>query len=71
MTTDATNWYLDQLKPLVGGTIVALADAGDEYYGLIVKTKAGPRKVLILLSDDEGNNPGSFEIIDDDEKEMG
>lgn len=63
-TDDATNWYLEQLKPLVGGTITDLADAGEGYYGMIVKTTKGDRKLLILLSDDEGNNPGSFGLTD-------
>lgn len=64
-TTDATNWYLEQLKPLVGGTIIGLAEADEGFYGLDIRMKDGERKVLILLSDDEGNAPGSFEILAD------
>lgn len=63
MTTNATNWYLDRLRPLVGGTIESLAQDGD-YYGFVIKTKEGNRKILFLLSDDEGNAPGSFELLD-------
>lgn len=62
-----TEFYTNQLKPLVGGTVVAIASAppdeeGTEFFGLIIKTKEGKRLKLFLLSDDEGNGPGSFEL---------
>ena len=64
-----TDFYLDQLGPLVGGTITALArtgkpeyPGGDEFYGLVVTLPNGKTRTLMLLSDDEGNAPGSFEI---------
>ena len=72
MESQAT-FYLDQLKPLVGGKITALARCGpnadsneDEFFGFVIKLPNGKTKTLILLSDDEGNGPGSFEIINED-----
>ena len=68
-----TNFYLDKLKPLIGGKIAALARSGPtddphehEFFGFIIKLSNGKTKTLILLSDDEGNGPGSFEIIDEE-----
>ncbi len=65
-----TNFYLDQLRPLIGGTITALARTGpldaaaeDELFGFVVKLPDGSMQTILLLSDDEGNGPGSFEII--------
>lgn len=67
MTTGTTKFYLDQLEPLIGGKIVQLADAGEGFYGIVIQTvPKGIRKILILMSDDEGNDPGSFEIIDEE-----
>ena len=55
-------FYLDQLKPLVGGKIVGLARSGpnadphqDEFFGFVIKFPNGKTKTLLLLSDDEGN----------------
>lgn len=66
----ATNFYLNQLRPLVGGTISALARTGtnedmseDECFGMVVTLPDGTTRTIILLADDEGNGPGSFEII--------
>ena len=68
-----TNFYLDKLKPLIGGKITALARSGptddpheDEFFGFVIKLPNGKRKTLFLLSDDEGNGPGSFELIDEE-----
>lgn len=65
-----TQFYLDQLKPLVEGKIVNLLrtgedDFGDEFYGLTIRCKDGSIKHLIILRDDEGNGPGSFQIIEE------
>ncbi|MCL4778900.1 MAG: hypothetical protein KJ049_01815 [Gammaproteobacteria bacterium] len=69
--THATDFYLKQLRPLVGGTITGLArsdpceDAFEaEFYGLVVTLPNGQKRTLLLLSDDEGNGPGSFEICE-------
>lgn len=62
-------FYLDQLSPFVGGKIIALARTGEpdmfeeELFGLVITLKNGTSKTLLFLSDDEGNGPGSFEII--------
>ncbi len=69
--TTATDFYLKQLRPLVGGTITGLARTGPgedgfdaEFYGLVVTLPDGRKRTLLLLSDDEGNGPGSFEICE-------
>ena len=66
----ATSFYLNQLRPLVGGTISALARTGphkdaaeDEFFGFVVTLPDGSTRTILLLSDDEGNGPGSFEIL--------
>lgn len=65
-----TDFYLNQLGPLIGGKITALARTGqpeypgeDEFYGLVVTLADGSKRTLLLLSDDEGNAPGSFELL--------
>jgi len=67
-----TTFYLNQLKPLIGGRITAVARTGptenlydDEFFGLVIKLPNGKTKTLLLLSDDEGNAPGSFQIINE------
>lgn len=62
-----TDFYLKQLKQLVGGKITNLARSGasdgdDEFFGIVVTMPDGKQKTLLLLSDDEGNAPGSFEL---------
>jgi len=64
-----TQFYLDQLKPLVGGAIEGTVrtdgdEFGDEFFGLAIRCKDGAVRRLIILSDDEGNGPGSFEIVE-------
>lgn len=68
--SSSTGFYLNQLRPLVGGTISALARTGpnedgadDEFFGFVVTLPDGSTRTLFLLSDDEGNSPGSFEIL--------
>lgn len=70
--TTSTDFYLTQLQPLVGGTITALARTGasddpldEELYGFVVKCRDGRQRTLVLLSDDEGNGPGSFMFAED------
>lgn len=64
-----TNFYLRQLRPLVGATITELVrtgtdqdDPADDLFGFLLTLPDGTKKTLLLLSDDEGNGPGSFEI---------
>jgi len=67
---NAAEFHLKQLEPLVGGSILGLAKTGgtddfsEAYFGLLVRLKNGQRKVLLFLSDPEGNGPGSFELGD-------
>ncbi|MHB1630689.1 MAG: hypothetical protein ACYCQL_00545 [Acidithiobacillus sp.] len=63
----SADFYLEELDQLVGGTISGLVRTGDdsdngEFFGLLVTMPDGTKKQLVLLSDDEGNAPGSFEI---------
>lgn len=64
-----TQFYLDQLIPLVGGVIEDAVrtegdEFGDEFFGLAIRCKDGEVRHLIILADDEGNGPGSFEIVE-------
>ena len=70
--SSSIDFYLKQLAPLVGGAITALARSGasddpldEELYGFVVKCRDGKERTLILLSDDEGNGPGSFMFNED------
>lgn len=70
--SSSIDFYLKQLAPLVGGTITALARSGasddpldEELYGFVVKCRDDKERTLILLSDDEGNGPGSFMFNED------
>lgn len=64
-----TQFYLDQLEPLVDGVIEDAVrtdgdEFGDEFFGLAIRCKDGEVRRLIILADDEGNGPGSFEIVE-------
>ncbi len=70
--SSSIDFYLKQLAPLVGGTITALARGGasddpldEELYGFVIQCRDGKERTLILLSDDEGNGPGSFMFNED------
>ena len=63
----SADFYLKQLRPLVGSKIVGLVrggeDAGDgEDFGLEIQKPDGTRHALWILRDDEGNGPGSFSL---------
>lgn len=67
----AADFHLQQLRPLLGGTITNLArtgvdEYGDEFFGLVVTLPNGKKRTVIFLADDEGNGPGSFQINDQD-----
>ena len=71
--SSSIDFYLKQLQPLVGGTITALARTGasddsldEELYGFVIQCRDGKQHTLVLLSDDEGNGPGSFLLADGD-----
>jgi hypothetical protein len=68
--TDIIHFYLQKLHPLVGATITGLTRTGpgksafdQEFYGLVITMPDGCKRTLLLLSDDEGNGPGSFWIV--------
>ena len=63
---------MSTMSSLIGGKITALTRSGPtddpydmEFIGFIIKLPNGKSKSLVLLSDDEGNGPGSFEISDE------
>jgi hypothetical protein len=56
-------FYTDKLAALAGFTIVgAVTDTEGEFFGLQLRAPSGILSTLWLLSDDEGNGPGSFEL---------
>ena len=60
--TDYVDFYIKKLAQLNGGTICGgFKDPDGKFYGLQVE-KEGDKYNLWILSDDEGNSPGSFEI---------
>jgi hypothetical protein len=55
-------FYKKQLSLLIGGKVTSVVqDNEGEFFGLTIETKKKDQ-ILWLLSDDEGNSPGSFEI---------
>jgi hypothetical protein len=55
-------FYKKQLTPLVGGRITSVVqDAEREFFGLNISVK-NKEQILWILSDPEGNSPGSFEL---------
>ena len=55
---DTADFYVKQLEVLVGETVEGVVtDEEGQFFGLRIGSK-----ILWLLSDDEGNEPGSFEI---------
>jgi hypothetical protein len=55
-------FYKKQLSPLIGGKITSVVqDNEGEFFGLNISMKE-KEFIVWLLSDDEGNSPGSFEI---------
>ena len=60
-----TDFYFEKLKPLVGRKIIGLVqDPDGEFFGVTVE--AGNNQSaqhVFFLQDDEGNGPGSFEIV--------
>ena len=56
-------FYTDKLAALAGFTIVgAVTDTEGEFFGLQLRAPSGILSTLWLLSDDEGNGPGSFDL---------
>lgn len=68
----STAFYVNKLKPFIGGeitdtVITGMDDFGDEYFGFSIRLTDGSEKVILFLRDPEGNGPGSFEILDKDD----
>jgi hypothetical protein len=64
------NTWTKELKKLVGGKIVDVAEDAEESWnpeqtilGLVVEMPNKSLKVMWLLSDEEGNGAGRFEIV--------
>lgn len=62
--TKAQEFYCRKLDALTNGTIVGPAAAPDGFVGLAVRGKDAKVRILWILQDDEGNGPGSFEIVE-------
>jgi len=58
-----TKFYTEQLSQLVGSKIKSVVNDGKEFFGLELIFPNKGEKILWFLRDDEGNGPGSFEII--------
>jgi len=60
----AQDFYINKLHKLVGSTVImSIQDEEDGFFGLRLNQE-GKLYDLWILRDDEGNGPGSFEIID-------
>ena len=58
-------FYAEKLIGLIGSTIIGVAtDPENEFYALQLKMKDGERMDLWILRDDEGNGPGSFDLVE-------
>ena len=65
MTHSPANFYVTQLNELFGAKVTGFVkDPDNLYYGIAFTLPDRSRKTLWLLSDDEGNNPGSFDLTD-------
>jgi hypothetical protein len=59
----ANKYWTDILSKFSGSVIEkAVSDSKGEFFGLQIKTPFGKHKVIWFLSDEEGNNPGAFEV---------
>ena len=62
MVKDTADFYLNKLEPIMGGEVVGgFKDKDGEFFGLRIENN-NRKYNLWLLSDDEGNGPGSFEL---------
>ena len=60
MTENTRDFYVDKLKPLVGGKVLCTIQDGD-YFGLCIQKFKTLHNVW-FMRDDEGNGPGSISI---------
>jgi hypothetical protein len=66
---DEIDFYVQQLKQYVGWTIAEIAKTPAKepvgYFGVILSSPDKQRKVVVwILSDDEGNSHGSFNVYE-------
>lgn len=65
-------YYVEKLGQLVGGKIVKIIETPwnerstyeDYFFGFEIELPSGKRKLVWFLMDDEGNGPGSFDLVD-------
>ena len=65
-TADTATFYVQDYKRLVGSVITSIAvdDAdGETWIGLVCETPDGTRRVAWISRDDEGNGPGTLDIV--------
>lgn len=60
------DYYINQLTPLVGGQVTSVISDGDGFFGLQIKQVDGKVVNMFIMRDDEGNGPGSFELIEEE-----
>lgn len=66
LATEARNWHLDRLRPLIGATVERIAiddnDPDETYCGLLLRLRDGRAMQVIAMRDAEGNGAGFFDI---------
>lgn len=55
---------IEILRQLLGGKIKLVIDGEDGYFAFLIEMPDGSEKDLYFYSNDRGDSPGSFEIID-------
>lgn len=55
------NWYAKELEQFIGQTVKSVVK-DEEFFGLLL-TDGEHDTVIWFLRDDEGNGPGSFDIV--------
>ena len=59
----STSFYVKELSQLVDGKIISVVkDDSDEFFGIKIQ-KGNKKYTMWILADDEGNGPGSFDIV--------
>ena len=58
-------YYMDKLQVLIGGRLIATQMDDEGYICLVFRVGSPSRDIALwLMSDDEGNHPGTFDIVD-------
>jgi hypothetical protein len=65
-TAASVRWYTDRLNAFISWTVVGTSiedDVDEGYFALRLRNpETGEDALIWFYSDDEGNNPGSFDI---------